>query len=169
MHPPVILLSLLTFLILSSSLSSFSLRRLAASLLFYHLPARSVGNRRWWSHGALCSACIRERPLKARDRTRVCIRADSWVAEEEPRQKGGKRKGTRGGRGRASGEEAGERRVWGTRGGWRYIGMYFSRKATASRREAKRIRGKKRVAGEGRGRKRGKGARGKREREKRER
>lgn len=34
-----------------------------------------------------------ERPLKARDRTRVCIRADSWVAEEEPRQKGGKRKG----------------------------------------------------------------------------
>jgi len=28
------------------------------------------------------------------------------------------------------GEEAGERRVWSTRGGWRYIGMYFSRKAT---------------------------------------
>lgn len=57
------------------------------------MPARSVGNRRWWSHGALYSACVRERPLKARDRTRVCIRADSWVAEEEPRQKGGKRKG----------------------------------------------------------------------------
>jgi len=62
------------------------------------------------------------------------------------------------------GEEAGERRVW----GWRIHRYVFQPQSYRSRREVKRIRGKKRTAEWGKGRKRGKGCEGKKEREKRE-
>jgi len=52
------------------------------------------------------------------------------AAAEGREEKGDERR-----RGRVSGEEAGERWVWGTQGGWRYIGMYFSRKATVRGKE----------------------------------